>query len=78
HCYTQLHLGYLIVLRGNIRGCLGGTAFQLRSDAYGALRAQQGLYLSTWMRRAAQGEQIDASEDQQQLKKIEQRHKTLS
>ncbi len=40
-------LSYLIDQRGNHRGALRGTGFELRTDAYGALRAQQGLYLST-------------------------------
>ncbi|EPM65263.1 Rhs element Vgr protein, partial [Pseudomonas syringae pv. theae ICMP 3923] len=67
HGHTQLNLGYLIDQRGNNRGGLRGTGFELRTDAYGALRAQQGLYLSTWKRSGAQGAQIDASEAQQQL-----------
>ncbi|WP_281212210.1 type VI secretion system Vgr family protein, partial [Pseudomonas fulva] len=46
--------------------------------AYGALRAQQGLYLSTWKRSNAQGAQFDVSEAQQQLQNSEQRLKTLS
>ncbi|WP_241094908.1 type VI secretion system Vgr family protein [Pseudomonas viridiflava] len=78
HGHTQLNLGYLIDQRGNNRGALRGTGFELRTDAYGALRAQQGLYLSTWKRSGAQGGQIDASEAQQQLKNSEQRVKTLS
>ncbi|RMT72731.1 Rhs element Vgr protein [Pseudomonas syringae pv. theae] len=78
HGHTQLNLGYLIDQRGNNRGGLRGTGFELRTDAYGALRAQQGLYLSTWKRSGAQGAQIDASEAQQQLKNSEQRIKTLS
>ncbi|WP_440063347.1 type VI secretion system Vgr family protein [Pseudomonas syringae] len=78
HGHTQLNLGYLIDQRGNNRGGLRGTGFELRTDAYGALRAQQGLYLSTWKRSGAQGAQIDASEAQQQLKNSEQRVKTLS
>ncbi|EPM76205.1 Rhs element Vgr protein [Pseudomonas syringae pv. actinidiae ICMP 19072] len=68
----------MIDQRGNNRGGLRGTGFELRTDAYGALRAQQGLYLSTWKRSGAQGAQIDASEAQQQLKNSEQRVKTLS
>ncbi|POD73694.1 Rhs element Vgr protein [Pseudomonas syringae group genomosp. 3] len=68
----------MIDQRGNNRGGLRGTGFELRTDAYGALRAQQGLYLSTWKRSGAQGAQIDASEAKQQLKNSEQRVKTLS
>ena len=78
HGHTQLNLGYLIDQRGNHRGALRGTGFELRTDAYGALRAQQGLYLSTWKRSNAQGAQLDISEAQQQLQNSEQRLKTLS
>ncbi|BDM22735.1 type VI secretion system tip protein VgrG [Pseudomonas sp. LRP2-20] len=78
HGHTQLNLGYLIDQRGNNRGALRGTGFELRTDAYGALRAQQGLYLSTWKRSNAQGAQLDVSEAQQQLQNSEQRLKTLS
>ena len=78
HGHTQLNLGYLIDQRGNNRGALRGTGFELRTDAYGALRAQQGLYLSTWKRSNAQGAQLDVSEAQQQLRNSEQRLKTLS
>ncbi|MFH7423026.1 type VI secretion system Vgr family protein, partial [Pseudomonas syringae pv. tagetis] len=55
-----------------------GTGFELRSVAYGALRAQQGRYLCTWIRSGAEGAQIDASEAQQQLKNSDQRVKTQS
>ncbi|WP_251962789.1 type VI secretion system Vgr family protein, partial [Pseudomonas sp. Marseille-Q5299] len=78
HGHTQLNLGYLIDQRGNNRGGLRGTGFELRTDAYGALRAQQGLYLSTWKRSNAEGAQLDVSEAQQQLQNSEQRVKTLS
>ncbi|WP_347554688.1 type VI secretion system Vgr family protein [Robbsia sp. KACC 23696] len=44
---TQLHLGYLIAQSGNTRGAYLGTGFDLSSDAQGAVRAVQGLYLGT-------------------------------
>ncbi|SIO64538.1 type VI secretion system Vgr family protein [Paraburkholderia phenazinium] len=44
---SQLHLGYLINQSGNSRGNFLGSGFDLSSDAYGALRAGQGLYVST-------------------------------
>ncbi|MDB6141990.1 MAG: Rhs element Vgr protein [Pseudomonas sp.] len=78
HGCSQLNLGYLIDQRGNNRGALRGSGFELRTDNYGALRAQQGLYLSTWKRSEGQGGQIDVSEAQQQLKNSEQRLQTLS
>ncbi|WP_322048149.1 type VI secretion system Vgr family protein [Paraburkholderia sp. J67] len=44
---AQLHLGYLIDHAGNTRGNFLGSGFDLSSDAYGALRAGQGLYVSS-------------------------------
>ncbi|MCJ7957070.1 MAG: type VI secretion system tip protein VgrG [Pseudomonas sp.] len=78
HEHSQLNLGYLIDQQGNNRGAMRGAGFELRTDAYGALRAQKGLYLSTWPRTKAQGGQVDTDEAQQQLSNAEQRFKTLS
>lgn len=44
---SQLHLGYLVTQSGNSRGALLGNGFDLKSDAYGAIRAGQGLFVST-------------------------------
>ncbi|SER47534.1 type VI secretion system secreted protein VgrG [Pseudomonas sp. NFACC02] len=78
HGHSQLNLGCLVDQQGNDRGALRGTGFELRTDAFGALRAQQGLYLSTWKRIKAQSGQMDASEAGQQLKDAEQRMAGLS
>ncbi|MFM0591732.1 type VI secretion system Vgr family protein [Paraburkholderia dilworthii] len=45
--HAQLHLGYLINHTGNTRGAYLGSGFDLSSEAYGALRAGRGLYVST-------------------------------
>ncbi len=42
-----LHLGYLVDQSGNNRGAYLGSGFDLKSDAYGAVRAGQGLYVTT-------------------------------
>ncbi|RQN40798.1 type VI secretion system Vgr family protein [Paraburkholderia tropica] len=52
HLYTtsygsHLHLGYLIDHSDNTRGAFLGRGFDLKSGAYGAVRAEQGLYVST-------------------------------
>ncbi|RQH09899.1 type VI secretion system Vgr family protein [Paraburkholderia dinghuensis] len=52
HLYTtsyasHLHLGYLIDHADNTRGAFLGRGFDLKSGAYGAVRAEQGLYVST-------------------------------
>lgn len=78
HGHSQLNLGYLIDQRGNERGALRGSGFELRTDAYGALRAQQGLYISTWPRTNGQGGQIDTHEAQQHLINSKTRVKSLS
>ncbi|WP_414448148.1 type VI secretion system Vgr family protein [Burkholderia sp. 22PA0099] len=44
---AQLHLGYLIQHTGNTRGDFLGTGFDLGAEAYGALRAGRGLFVST-------------------------------
>ncbi|MFM0152731.1 type VI secretion system Vgr family protein [Paraburkholderia sediminicola] len=44
---AHLHLGYLIEQTGNTRGSYVGSGFDLKSDAYGAVRAGQGLYVTT-------------------------------
>ncbi|CAG9233209.1 VgrG protein [Burkholderia gladioli] len=63
---TVLHLGYLIDQSGNTRGSFLGSGFDLRSDAYGAVRASQGLYLTTHP-KSASSQPLDAREAQQQL-----------
>lgn len=75
---TQLNLGYLIDQQGNTRGALRGTGFELRTDAYGAIRAQNGLYLSTWGQPSAQGAQLDAEEAWRQLQAGHELTHTLS
>ncbi len=45
---TQLNLGHLIHQADNHRGGLRGQGFELRTDAYGAIRAKQGVLLSTY------------------------------
>ncbi|WP_186068351.1 type VI secretion system Vgr family protein [Burkholderia gladioli] len=63
---SVLHLGYLIDQSGNTRGSFLGSGFVLRSDAYGAVRASQGLYLTTHP-KSASSQPLDAREAQQQL-----------
>lgn len=45
---TQLNLGHLIHQADNHRGSYRGTGFELRTDAYGAIRATQGLLITTY------------------------------
>jgi Rhs element Vgr protein len=45
---SQLNLGYLIHQADNHRGSFRGEGFELRTDAYGAIRAAQGLLITTY------------------------------
>jgi uncharacterized protein (DUF2345 family) len=45
---TQLNLGHLIHQADNHRGSFRGTGFELRTDAYGTIRAKQGLLISSY------------------------------
>ncbi|MBU9199949.1 type VI secretion system tip protein VgrG [Burkholderia multivorans] len=65
---SMLHLGYLIAQNGNVRGSYLGTGFDLRTDAYGAIRANRGLFLSTFPGTGAKAQQqLDVHQAQQQL-----------
>ncbi|AXE91451.1 type VI secretion system Vgr family protein [Paraburkholderia sp. DD10] len=65
--HAHLHLGYLIEQSGNIRGSYLGSGFDLKSDAYGAVRAGQGLYVSTHPANGSSSQPLDVRETQQQL-----------
>lgn len=48
HAATELNLGHLIHAADNYRGSLRGQGAELRTDAYGALRAGAGLLVSSY------------------------------
>ncbi len=75
---SQLNLGYLIHQTGNTRGAFRGTVFELRTDAYGAIRANQGLYLTSWGQLGASGDQLDLTPAKQQLDSAYQLSDSLS
>ena len=50
---TQLNLGHLIHQADNHRGSFRGLGFELRTDAYGAVRGGQGVLLTTYGASAA-------------------------
>ena len=45
---SQLNLGHLIHQADNHRGSFRGLGFELRTDAYGTIRAKQGVLISTF------------------------------
>ncbi|MET3621039.1 type VI secretion system Vgr family protein [Burkholderia ambifaria] len=74
---TLLHLGYLIDQSGNTRGAYLGSGFDLRTDAYGAVRASQGLYVTTYP-KSADSQPLDVREAQQQLVNAESMIEAMS
>ncbi|WP_186137731.1 type VI secretion system Vgr family protein [Burkholderia gladioli] len=74
---SMLHLGYLIDQRGNSRGAYLGSGFDLRTDDYGAVRASQGLYVSTHP-KGSRSQPLDVQETQQQLVGAESLVESLS
>jgi type VI secretion system secreted protein VgrG len=48
HAASQLNLGHLIHSADNYRGSLRGLGLELRTDAYGAVRGERGVILSTY------------------------------
>ncbi|MCA8004083.1 type VI secretion system Vgr family protein [Burkholderia cenocepacia] len=74
---SLLHLGYLIEQSGNSRGAYVGSGFDLRTDAYGAVRASQGLYVSTYP-KSVNSQPLDVREGQQQLVNAESLIESMS
>jgi type VI secretion system secreted protein VgrG len=61
---SQLHLGYLVEQSDNSRGAFLGNGFDLKSDAYGAIRASQGLFVSTYSAAVDQPLNVTAAVEQ--------------
>jgi type VI secretion system secreted protein VgrG len=74
---SVLHLGYLIDQSGNTRGAYLGSGFDLGTASYGAVSAAQGLYFTTYPKRA-NSQQLDVREAQQQLVSAESTIEGLS
>lgn len=67
HAATQLNLGNLSHPKEQATSQGRGEGFELRTDAWGAVRAGNGLYISTHKQDQAQGLHLDANEPKQQL-----------
>jgi len=63
---SMLHLGYLIHHSGNVRGSYLGSGFDLKTDAHGAVRANRGLYVTTYP-TSANSPPMDARQTRAQL-----------
>lgn len=75
---SQLNIGYLIRQSGNVRSTFRGTGFELVSDAWGALRATRGLFISTAQKHGAASTQLDTQEAQSRLAHAADLAKALS
>ena len=60
---TELNLGHLVHGADNFRGSLRGTGAELRTDAYGALRANAGLLVSSYGIAHGPGEREPAGDN---------------
>lgn len=63
---SMLHLGYMVHHSGNVRGSYLGSGFDLKTDAFGAVRANRGLYVTTYP-KSANSPAMDAQETRAQL-----------
>jgi len=60
---TWLQMGHLLHQSDNHRGSFRGLGFELRSDAWGGLRAARGVMLSTFSLRGGQGQTAEPAGD---------------
>lgn len=67
HATTQLNLGNLSHPKEQATSQGRGEGFELRTDAWGAVRAGKGMLISTYAQEQAQGLHLDANESKQQL-----------
>ncbi|MCU4526990.1 type VI secretion system tip protein VgrG [Acinetobacter pittii] len=67
HAATQLNLGNLSHPKEQATSQGRGEGFELRTDAWGAVRAGKGMLISTYAQEQAQGLHLHANESKQQL-----------
>ena len=78
HGASQLNLGNLSHPKDKETSDGRGEGFELRTDQWGAVRAGQGLLLSTYKQDQASGTHLDAKEAKQQLESSLNNSKALS
>lgn len=78
HAASQLNLGKLSHPKDQAESEDRGEGFELRTDQWGALRAGEGLLLSTYKQDQAQGDHLDAQVAKQQLEGNQSNAKALS
>jgi type VI secretion system secreted protein VgrG len=78
HAATALHLGHLVHPRSGGVADPKGEGFELRTDAWGALRAEKGLLITTDGRSGASGHHADPQELTAQTRSAIELTKALS
>ena len=78
HAASQLNLGKLSHPKDKATSEDRGEGFELRTDQWGAVRAGQGLLISTQKQDQAKGEHLDAQVAKQQLEGSQNNAKALS
>ncbi|WP_151752248.1 type VI secretion system Vgr family protein [Acinetobacter bereziniae] len=78
HGATQLNLGNLSYPKETETSEGRGEGFELRTDQWGAIRAEQGLLLSTHAQNGASGNHLDTTEAKSQLENSLNNSKALS
>nr|WP_168396678.1 type VI secretion system Vgr family protein [Acinetobacter indicus] len=78
HGATQLNLGNLSHPKASAESDGRGEGFELRTDQWGAVRAGEGILISTYKQEQAKANHLDASEAKQQLESSLNNAKTLS
>ncbi|MEW5788882.1 MAG: type VI secretion system Vgr family protein [Pseudomonadota bacterium] len=75
---SEFNLGHLIHQADNYRGSFRGSGLELRTDAWGALRAGRGLLMTTWPQAASSQPAGDAAGALALLKQAQALAGTLS
>ncbi|MCH7391127.1 DUF2345 domain-containing protein, partial [Acinetobacter dispersus] len=75
---SQLNLGKLSHPKDKAESEDRGEGFELRTDQWGAVRAGEGLLVSTYKQDQAQGEHLDAQSAKQQFEANQNNAKALS
>lgn len=78
HAASQLNLGDLSHPKEQAEGERRGEGFELRTDQWGAIRAGEGLLISTHKQQAARGSHIEAEPAKSQLQSALQVSQALS
>ena len=79
HAHSQLSLGHISRIEDNQgRKDARGEGFELRTDSHGAIRAKDGLLISTEGRSKAQAHMLDMGETVSRLTQARDQHESLA